>query len=162
MQKVLIAEDDLMIADMAEELLIGHGYEVCGIVRTVADAVSMALFHRPDLMIIDMRLADGRLGPEIAAQLKSLPHVGILYASGNPAQIMLTAANGHACLSKPYRGTDLLRGLKIVGDIVATGEASRPFPRGFQLLPLTAGATGEFPPLAQTPPRAADLSTNGR
>ena len=39
---VLIAEDDLMIADLAEEILIDAGYEVCGIARTVAAAVALA------------------------------------------------------------------------------------------------------------------------
>ena len=38
MLKVLIAEDDLTIADMIEETLVAHGYEVCGIAITVADA----------------------------------------------------------------------------------------------------------------------------
>ena len=135
MQKVLIAEDDLMIADMAEDFLVQRGYDVCGIARTVAEAVALARFHKPDLIVIDMRLADGGLGTEIAAALKSLPHLGILYASGNLSQIILTAVNGHACLSKPYRGTDLLRGLEIVSDLVATGTASAPFPHGFQVLP---------------------------
>jgi hypothetical protein len=38
--KVLIAEDDFMIADLAEMLLVGNGYKVCGIARTVADATN--------------------------------------------------------------------------------------------------------------------------
>jgi DNA-binding response OmpR family regulator len=133
MPKVLIAEDDLMIADMAEEVLIAHGYEVCGIARTVAEAVALGLCHKPDFALIDLRLADGELGTEIAAQLEEL-NLGILYATGNMAQVVLTAANGHACLAKPYRGTDLVRGLKIVSDIVRTGTAVTPFPRGFQVL----------------------------
>jgi response regulator of citrate/malate metabolism len=36
----LISEDDLMIADLAEEILVENGYEVCGITRTVAEAVA--------------------------------------------------------------------------------------------------------------------------
>jgi len=137
-QKVLIAEDDLMIADMAEDFLLQRGYDVCGIARTVDEAVALARLHQPDLVVIDMRLADGGLGTQVAAELKCLPHLGILYASGNLSQINLTAANGHACLSKPYRGTDLLRGLEIVSDLVATGTASGPFPHGFQVLPSVA------------------------
>jgi CheY-like chemotaxis protein len=143
--KVLIAEDDLMIADMAEEMLIDHGYEVCGIARTVAEAVALARFHKPDLAIIDLRLADSGLGTEIAAQLGTLGRLGILYATGNMAQIILTATDGDACLAKPYRGADLLRGLEIVADLVATGRASAPFPRGFQVLPSATGALREFP-----------------
>src|ERR1700677_1168245 len=112
MLKVLIAEDDLMIADMAEEILVERGYEVCGIARTVAEAVALGRRHKPDLAIIDLRLADGELGTEIAARLSHLDRVAVLYTAGNMGQILLTAASGHACLAKPYHGTDLLQGLK--------------------------------------------------
>src|ERR1700730_10727120 len=123
MLKVLIAEDDLMIADMAEEVLAESGYDVCGIARTVADAVALGRRHKPELAVIDLRLADGGLGTEIVAQLGPLGRLGVLYATGNASRFTLTTANGDACLGKPYRSTDLLRGLEIVAGIVATGTA---------------------------------------
>jgi CheY-like chemotaxis protein len=132
--KVLIAEDDLMIADLAEEILVSGGYEVCGIARTVAEAVVLAQCHKPDLAVLDLRLADDGLGTEIAAQLLPLGRLGVLYATGNISQIALTTVDGDACLSKPYSSADLLRGLEIVGEIVTSGNASPPFPKGFQLL----------------------------
>jgi len=55
--KILIAEDNLMIADMAQDFLAGSGYEVCGIARTVGEAVTLARHHHPDLALIDLRLA---------------------------------------------------------------------------------------------------------
>jgi DNA-binding response OmpR family regulator len=143
MLKVLIAEDDLMIADAAEEALVENGFEVCGVARTVEEAVALGRLHKPDLAVIDMRLADGGLGSEIAAQLESLGRLGVLYATGNVSLVALTAAHGDACLVKPYSSVALVRGLEIVADIVATGAASQPFPRGFQLLPLAASANGK-------------------
>lgn len=134
MLKVLIAEDDLMIADMAEEILIENGYEVCGIARTVAEAVALGRQHNPDLAILDLRLADGGLGTEVAAQLGGRERLGILYASGNMSQIVLTSSDGDACLSKPYRSEDLLKSLRMVSDIVASGATAQIPPRGFQLL----------------------------
>jgi DNA-binding response OmpR family regulator len=131
--KVLIAEDDLMIADLIEDILVEHGYEVCGIARTVGEAVALGRHHKPDLAVIDLRLADGDLGVEIPAQLGALGKLGVLYATGNISQVAMT--DGDACLAKPYRSSDLLRGLEIVSDIVATGIASPPFPHGFQVLP---------------------------
>jgi CheY-like chemotaxis protein len=138
--KVLIAEDDLMIADLAEEILVDKGYEVCGIARTVAEALALAQHHKPDLAILDLRLADGDLGTEIAAQLLPLGRLGVLYATGNVSQVVLTTADGDACLSKPYSSADLLRGLEIVAEIVATGDALPPFPKGFQILHPAATA----------------------
>jgi DNA-binding response OmpR family regulator len=132
MLKVLIVEDDLMLADASEEILVGNGYEVSGIARTVADALAVARRAKPDLVILDLRLADGGLGTEVAAQLPELGRPGILYVTGNMSQVALT--NGDACLAKPYRSVDLLRGLEIVAAIVATGNAQPPFPQGFRLL----------------------------
>lgn len=140
--KVLIAEDDLMIADLIEDILLDNGYEVCGIARTVDEAVALGRMHMPDLAMLDLHLADGGLGTEIAAQLSDMPHLGILYATGNAPLLMKTAAKGHACLGKPYRDDDLLRSLEIVTGMVATGTAIPPFPRSFQILPPTT-ATGE-------------------
>jgi CheY-like chemotaxis protein len=138
--KVLIAEDDLMIADLVEEILVDKGYEVCGIARTVAEAVALAQHHKPDLAVIDLRLADGDLGTEIAAQLLPLGRFGVLYATGNISQVALTTSDGDACLSKPYSSADLLRGLEIVAEIAATGKALPPFPKGFQILHPAATA----------------------
>ncbi len=134
MLKVLIAEDDLMIADMIEEILVRNGYEVCGIGRTVADCIALGLHHRPDLAIIDLRLADGGFGTDIVAGLAGLDNLGVLYATGNMSSALLTDADGDACLAKPYRSADLLRSLEIVIDIRAQAAVMQPFPRGFQLL----------------------------
>jgi len=132
MLKVLIVEDDLMLADFAEEILIERGYEVSGIARTVDDAVALVRHSRPDLVILDLRLADGGLGTEVASQLPSAGRPGILYVTGNMSQVALT--NGDACLAKPYRAADLFRGLEVVAEIIATGKARPPFPQGFHLL----------------------------
>jgi DNA-binding response OmpR family regulator len=143
MLKVLIAEDDLMIADTVEEILVECGYEVCGIARTVAEGIALGLRHKPDLALLDLRLADGGLGTEIATQLGSLGRLGVLYATGNVSHVLLNAANGDACLSKPHSSADLQRSLEIVADMVATGTASPPFPRGFHVLPSAASARQE-------------------
>jgi CheY-like chemotaxis protein len=134
MVRVLIAEDNLIIADMVEMILISAGYEVCGIARTVAEAVELARSHKPDLAVIDIRLAERGLGTEIAAQLSDLPKLGVLYTSGNLLDTVLTTIDGHACLAKPYGSADLVRSLEIVSDLVAVGAALPPFPRRFRLL----------------------------
>ena len=131
--KVLIAEDNLMIADIAEELLVRHGYEVCGIAATVDEAVALGLRHKPDLALIDLRLADGGLGIEVATRLRAVGRIGVLFATGYDASVALQDADGDACLCKPYQTEDLMRGLEIVAEIVATGAAGPPFPRGLRL-----------------------------
>jgi DNA-binding response OmpR family regulator len=134
MLKVLIAEDDLMIADMVEETLVMNGYDVCGIARTVPEGIALGLLHEPDLAVLDLRLAEGGLSTEIAAQLVAHQKIGILYATGNMSHVLLTSADGNACLAKPYSAQDLLQGLEIVTDIMNKGTSLKDFPAGFQIL----------------------------
>jgi two-component sensor histidine kinase/CheY-like chemotaxis protein len=133
MLKVMIAEDDLLMADMLEDVLVASGYEVCGIARTVGKAVELGEHHKPDLAVLDIRLAEGGLGTDIAAQLNHR-NMGILYASGHSGKMGLTKADGEALLSKPYRPEDIVRALEIVEQMVSTGEAQQPFPKGFSVL----------------------------
>jgi CheY-like chemotaxis protein len=106
MSKVLIAENDLLLADMLEEDLLHAGYEVCGIARTVEEGIALGSRHDPDLALLDLRLASGGLGTEIAAQLDREGGLGILYATGNSEQIHLTRADGDG-IGPCRRRTDL-------------------------------------------------------
>ena len=56
----------------------------------------------------------------------------------------LTKDDGEALLRKPYRAEDVVRALKIVEQIVCTGEASQPFPRGFSLLSDSSPKSGTW------------------
>jgi len=91
---------------------------------TIAAAVELCERHKPDLAIFDLRLAGGELGTEIAAQLESQDRPGILYATGNAGQSNLAKADGEARLAKPYRSDDVIRALRIVEEIVSTGQTS--------------------------------------
>ena len=143
MLKVMIAEDDLLMADMLEEVLVRNGYEVCGIARTVERAVELGERHKPDLAILDLRLAEGGIGTDIAVRLDRRGSMGVLYASGNAAHMRLTRADGEACLGKPYDAVDVVRALEIVQQMVSTGEASRPYPKGFHVLNGSSGSSAE-------------------
>lgn len=134
MPKVLIVEDNLMIADMTEDALLKAGHEVCGIASTAGEGVALCRLHHPDLALVDLRLGDGELGTEMVARLLPGDKPGILYVTGNISQVVLTTDDGQACLSKPYLVADLLRGLDLVRQIMETGTAAQPFPRGFRVL----------------------------
>lgn len=57
--RVLVAEDDAVIAMLFAEVLTGMGYDVCAIESTEADLVVAAARCRPDVMIVDVRLRNG-------------------------------------------------------------------------------------------------------
>ena len=102
---ILIVEDDPMIGPLLAETLTGLGYEVCGI---EAGAVEAAARHRPDLMIVDVNLAEGTgtAAMERITRAAPVPH---LFMSGRTQQ---AAMPGEVLLSKPFREADLLRAIE--------------------------------------------------
>jgi DNA-binding response OmpR family regulator len=145
--RVLIAEDQLLIADLLEAALVARGYEVCGIARTVDEGVELGELHQPDLAVLDVRLARGGRGPEIAHRLNSKGKFGVLYATGDDARIStLTLADGEASIAKPYQLEELVLALEIVRKVATGGTATPPFPSGFRLLPKTVARVAERMP----------------
>ena len=110
MVKILIVEDDLMIADCLEEILHDAGYEVCGIASEVEKAIEIGE-EQPDLAIIDLRLANGRFGTEVGAALGAREKVGILYVSGNTDHPALSHVPLEGRIPKPYSPTAVLAAL---------------------------------------------------
>src|ERR1700691_5856891 len=107
MTTILVVEEDIMIADCLEEMLMDVRYTECGVARTVGEAVSMGNAQKPDLAIMDLRLAHGELSTSVIPQLTARPRMGILYATGND-NIRLTRADGEASIRKPYMGDDVM------------------------------------------------------
>jgi len=132
---VMIVEDNLMLADLLEEILVSHGHRVCGIARTVDAAIQLGRDTRPDLAIIDVRLADDGFGPDVAEALADQTAMAVLYATGNLDIAIVVDARGQGCIVKPHRVEDLIRSLDVVGELHRYGHASGPLPRSFHILP---------------------------
>ena len=105
--RILLVEDDAMIGPLLAETLTGLGYEVCGIEATEAGAVAAAARHRPDLMIVDVNLAEGT-GIAAMGRINRAAPVPHLFMSGRAKQ---AAMPGSVLLTKPFREADLVRAI---------------------------------------------------
>jgi DNA-binding response OmpR family regulator len=144
---ILIAEDDILLADFLVEELEEQGHVVCGIASSVAHAIELARLHRPHAGIFDMQLRDSECGSDIAQRLEELGELGqmaVLYVTGESDRVFHAATVGHACLNKPYRFSALKEALEIVRDIACEGATSRPLPGGLQLLNNASGESDDI------------------
>ena len=57
--RIVVVEDDALVGMLLAETLVEMGHEVFEIVATEAEAVAAAARHKPDLMIVDVRLREG-------------------------------------------------------------------------------------------------------
>src|SRR5438034_41074 len=65
--KILIVEDNMLLSMQIEEALLDAGFDVVGKATSAEQAVACARQHRPDLMVIDIRLEGDRDGVDAAA-----------------------------------------------------------------------------------------------
>jgi DNA-binding response OmpR family regulator len=133
MSDVLIAEDDLTIADMLQDILEQAGYTVTAVARTVDEAMRAADRHMPDFAVIDLHLANGGMGSDIAAYLRRQAKVGIIFSTGADHQVFAPDL-ADAVMLKPYRLSDVVHGLHIISDIAARGRSDVKWPVSFRLL----------------------------
>jgi DNA-binding response OmpR family regulator len=131
---VLIVEDDVLIADLLQQQLLERdGYHVTGVARTVEEAIDLAKHNDPDYAVVDIKLANGDLGTDVAARLRETKSIGVIFSTGNDDH-SLTSEQGEAVMSKPYRTRYVAWALKIVDELGRLGRTDLPFPRNFRLL----------------------------
>jgi len=99
--RMLIVEDEALVALLIEDALVLHGHHAVDVVDTLAAALAAADRERPDLALCDVKLAAGEDGIAIAHALaeRGIP---CLFLSGNcPSGADHRLIVG--CLEKPFR-----------------------------------------------------------
>lgn len=109
-QKILLVEDEVLIALFMEMELKKKGYFVCGKVITGEEAFAFTKREKPDLILMDIRLAGTIDGIEAAILIKEVSDVPIIFMTGYPDKIMEDRARKLKPLEyfiKPVRIKDL-------------------------------------------------------
>lgn len=109
--KILVVEDDALIAMELEERLQDMGYDVVGPAATVADAREAIAATRPDAALLDSNLG-GVSSTDLAAGLAA-DGVPVAFCTGYDTIRNLPPLLQHApILTKPIADADLLKVLK--------------------------------------------------
>jgi CheY-like chemotaxis protein len=95
--RVLIVEDQFLIAALLEQMVTGLGYSVAGVARTVAGALEGFLEDNFDVVLLDINL-DGQRNPETA---NFLLERGIPFAFVSGYDAVLDPHHAHRyCISR--------------------------------------------------------------
>lgn len=108
--RVLVVEDEALIAMELESILEQQGHEVVDAVATEADAIAAARLTRPDLVLMDVRLARGGDGVATAIRLRQELGIRSIFITAQSDQVTRTraaAAEPVGFLGKPL-SPDLL------------------------------------------------------
>lgn len=120
MTRVIICEDEPLIALEIERVVEEAGGTVCGVFTSGEVAIAAAPALRPDVAIVDLTLADGATGADVAESLARLGCRILVLSSADSVNAKLCAI-AHTFICKP-----LPAGLvtEVLEPILATRSAS--------------------------------------
>lgn len=129
-KRILVVEDEALLALDTAEMLRAMGCVVVGIAATADDAVVQAGRLRPDVVLMDIRLKGGKDGIEAAAEIRAFHGCPLIFVTAQSDEAILSrarAANPAGFLFKPFAESDLFDILESLGCSTAAPDAKRLF-----------------------------------
>ena len=110
MTKILIVEDETIVALDTKSTLTKLGYEVIDIVTNYDDAISSFLDKQPDIILMDIFLNNSLSGIEISKKINEISNTPIIFMSAYCDDEILSQAaktEPFGYLVKPFNRNDL-------------------------------------------------------
>ena len=102
--KILIVEDDAILALSLKRFLISFGYSVSGITLSGENTIGMAEMEHPDLILMDLLLKGSFDGVSTAAKILNRKDLPIIYMTTHAGEDMRNReiyTMPYGCLTKP-------------------------------------------------------------
>jgi len=128
--KILIVEDEHIVAKSLKFLLETMGYDVVGLADNVASAINEAQLKHPQLAFVDIQLAEGNSGLDAAAELQKHGVICIFLTGNPPSGPRPDLALG--CMQKPFSDVCLVGAIKTAEAFIAGSPLPEP-PFGLEL-----------------------------
>lgn len=125
--KILIVEDEIIIAADISMMLENLGYDVTGIIPRGEDALKSIEATRPDLVLMDIALKGNMNGIETALHILEHHQIPLIFLTANADDDTYNRAKlaqPYAFIAKPFRKADLSRTIELVLQKIA--EENRP------------------------------------
>lgn len=132
--RILVVEDEALIALTIGDVLQNAGHDVVGLARDEQSAITMASRLRPELALVDLNLARGTSGAVAARALREQLGIPSVFVSGSPRECRAAAKESGAlgCLNKPFTEHELARSITALAAILA-GETPGELPANLEL-----------------------------
>ena len=108
--RILIVEDEAILAMNEQKILSRMGYQVCGVTDNGQTAVEITKCRKPDLILMDIRIRGPIDGVQTAERIRRFSDVPILYTTAYSDEdtvnrLRSTSFSRH--LFKPWQPNDL-------------------------------------------------------
>lgn len=114
--KILVVEDEVIIADNICDILEELGYEALFPVISYAQAVESLERNQPDMVLLDIQLSGSKDGIDLAWKIKEDYDIPFIFLTSNADKITIDRAkqvSPPAYLVKPFNKDDLYSSIEI-------------------------------------------------
>jgi DNA-binding NarL/FixJ family response regulator len=115
-EKILVVEDDTIIAITIEGRLKQFGYKVVGRASTAQDAIKKTIEFEPDLVLMDIHLKGPIDGIEAAQTIYGIYNIPVVYLTAFSDENTLERAqktSPFGYIVKPFSDSTLKTGIKL-------------------------------------------------
>jgi len=113
--KIMIVEDEIIVSEDIRMILSGNGYEIVAVVAYAEEAIIMAGRQKPDLVLMDIKLAGKMNGIEAASKIKKQMNIPIIFMTANADEETYKKVHSidpSAYLLKPFNNNELFDSIK--------------------------------------------------
>jgi two-component SAPR family response regulator len=133
--KVLIVEDEALLAMELESLVEEAGHSVVGWATSSAEAKTMVDAVEADIAFVDIHLSDGPSGVDVAEYISDKKSSMVVFMTANPKRIPDHFAGAIGVIAKPYTMNGLTSALRYLQEGVRRPPPVTTRPAGFTLSP---------------------------
>ena len=130
--RILIVEDEALIAMVLADSLEDGGHEVVGPAATMAEALALCEAAPPELAVLDVNLGDGSNGVDVARALLERWGVPSIFASAQMMEARRARDIALGQIRKPYGAETVLRSVEVAREVMRGGKPVT-VPAGFEL-----------------------------
>ena len=130
--RILIVEDEALIAMVLADSLEDGGHEVVGPAATMAEALALCEAAPPELAVLDVNLGDGSNGVDVARALLERWGVPSIFASAQMMEARRARDIALGQIRKPYGTETVLRSVEVAREVMRGGKPVT-VPAGFEL-----------------------------
>lgn len=107
----------MIISLVVENMIKKLGHDLVGKAASGNEAIELAMEHKPDIILMDIRLKGDMDGIEAVTEIKKHIETSVIYLTGNSDKANYDRAKDSGCIdliSKPFTIGELTRSLDLI------------------------------------------------
>jgi two-component system, response regulator PdtaR len=143
--RLLVVEDEVLLLMQIEAVLAREGHVVVGTALSSREAMDCAAACDADVALVDIHLADGLTGLDVARFVVERTGMAVVFMTANPKQVPADFPGALGTIAKPYSQAGLCSALAFVAAAIRHPPPPALPPRSLTLAPVRdkrAGAAG--------------------